>query len=96
MSDLDFEHLLGKLDHLCVFSRRTIAERATFIKTGVRHSFAKYLLFPVALRRQFRTEEYDFGKLMCGTLRFQEKLYIIYGVPRKGLSGLGQTSPNLS
>ena len=54
LSDIEFEHLLGNLKELCIFATKTIAEPATTIKTGVRHSHAKYLLFPSAVRGKLR------------------------------------------
>lgn len=86
MHDQEFEQLLGNLDELCVFACKTIKEPASVVQTGARHSYAKYLLFPVKLRRQFKTDEYDFSKLLCGALRSKDKLYVIYEVPRPGAS----------
>ena len=79
----EFKQLVGDLSNLCVFARSTIGEPASVIKTGARHSYAKYLLFPVKLRRQFKTEEFDFKKIACGSLRYRDKLYEIYEVPKK-------------
>ena len=81
----EFTQLLGELNNLCVFSIKTISEPASFTKTGARHSYTKYLQFPKKLRRQFKTDEYDFGKLLCGTLEYKDRLFVIYGVPRKGI-----------
>jgi hypothetical protein len=50
------------------------------IRTGARHSYAKYLLFPVKLRRQFRTDEYGFDKSTCGVMTYRHKLYVTYSV----------------
>ena len=83
MGDAEYQQLIGHLQELCVFATRTIAERATCIKTGARHSFAKYLLFPVKLRRAFKTDEFDFDKIVCGTVKYREKLYVVYEVPRR-------------
>jgi len=63
--------------------QKTITEPTSFTKTGARHSFAKYLLFPVKLRRQFKTDEFDFEKLQCGTVLYKDKLYVVYGVSKK-------------
>lgn len=82
MDDAEFEQLIGNLDNLCVFAAKTITEPASAIQTGARHSYAKYLLFPVRLRRQFKTDDYDFDKIRCGVLKHKDKLYIIYEVPR--------------
>ena len=83
LSDVEFEHLLGNLDRLCVFATKTINEPATTIKTGARHSYAKYLLFPVRLRRLFKLDDFDFNKIACGAVKYRDKVYIIYGLPRK-------------
>ena len=86
MGGAEFRQLLGHLDSLCVFATQTITEEASFIKTGARHSYAKYFLFPVKLRRQYRADDYDFGKLLCGTVEFRDKLFVVYGVPKKGVA----------
>ena len=83
LSDTEFNQLLSNLDNLCVFATKTINEPATAIKTGARHSFAKYLLFPAKLRRQFKTDDFDFENVTCGAVKYKDKLYVIYGVPRK-------------
>ena len=87
MSDTEFQHLLGNLRNLCVFAATTIDEPATAIKTGARHSYAKYLLFPVTLRREVRTDDYDFDKLSCGVIKYHDKLYVVYGLPTRGPDG---------
>ena len=77
----EFEQLQGQLARLCVFATSTITEPATSIKTGARHSYAKYLLLPVKLRRQHKTSDYNFNGLRCGTVNYRDALYIIYRVP---------------
>ena len=79
----EFEQLIGRLDNLCVFATKTVNEPASFTKTGARHSWAKYLLFPVTLRRRFRTDHFDFEKLTCSTVLYKDGLYVIYKVPGK-------------
>jgi len=81
----EFEQLVGSLDNLCVFACKTITEPASVIKTGARHSWAKYILFPVKLRRRFKTTDFDFENLTCGTVEYKDKLYVIYAVPGKVL-----------
>ena len=83
ISDTEFSQLISNLDHLCIFATKTIIERATVIKTGARHSFAKYLLLPVRLRKQYKTDKFDFENVSCGVVKYCDKLYVIYGVPRK-------------
>ena len=85
MGDTEVEQLLGRRENLAVFATETIDEPATAIKTGARHSFAKYLLFPVKLRRQFKTDGYDFDNLSCGVVKYRDSLFIIYGLQRKAV-----------
>lgn len=66
-------------------------EPASVIHRGASHSYAKYLLFPVRLRRQLRTDEYDFEKLLCGALRHRDKLYVIYEIPRNSAIAFAPT-----
>ncbi len=90
LGDTEFEQLAGNLKSLCVFATLNIKEPANAIKTGARHSYAKYLLFPVSLRREFKTDTFNFDELECGAIHYKDKLYVIYGVPRKGLSTQSQ------
>lgn len=85
MNEAEFEQLAGTLDNLHVFATKTITERASVIQTGARSQFASYLLLPVKFRHRFKTDEYDFGNLVCGALALKDKLYVIYEVTRKGL-----------
>lgn len=94
MGGPEFRQLLGNLDSLCVFATQTITEGASFIKTGARHSYAKYFLFPVKLRRKYRADEYDFEKLLCGTVEYRDRLFVVYGVPKKGLEAEAKTEGN--
>lgn len=84
VSNIEFRQLDGNLDNLCVFATRTISEPSSAIKTGARHNYAKYLLLPVRLRRQFRTDSYDFDELRCGAMTYKDKLFVIFAIPRKG------------
>ena len=88
----EFSQLAGEVDNLCVFAGDKIQEDSSFIKTGARHSYAKYMLFPIALRRKFRTESYDFENMVCGSIEFTDKLYVIYAVEKK-LIGSADRSP---
>lgn len=83
MGASEFRQLLGYLDNLCVFETKTIVEHSSVIKTGARHNCAKYLLFPVKLRRKFKTDEFDFEKISCGKVEYKDSLFVIYKVPRK-------------
>jgi len=81
----EFAQLLGCLDDLCVFSTSTIKEHASAIKTGARHNWAKWLLFPRKLRRKFKASEYDFTNLCCGAIENGDRLFVIYGVQKKSI-----------
>ena len=83
LGETEFQQLLGRLDNLAVFATEAIDEPAAAIKTGARHSYAKYLLFPVKLRRQFKTDGYDFNNLSCGVVKYRETLYVVYGLQKK-------------
>lgn len=82
----EFKQLMGELDNLCVFATKFVSEHASFTKTGAKHNYAKYFLFPVKLRRQFKLAEYDFEKLVCGTVEYKDRLFVVYGVERKVVS----------
>ena len=81
----EFRQLLGNLDNLCVFATQMITEPATITKTGAKHNYAKYFLFPSKLRKRYKGEEFDFQSLKCGTVEYKNKLFVVYGVERKGL-----------
>jgi hypothetical protein len=85
LGETEFEQLAGDLDNLCLFSTKRVVEPSTAIKTGARHSYAKYLLFPVSLRRQYKTDDFDFEKLVCGVVKYRDKLFVLFGVPRKNV-----------
>ena len=90
MGTTEFKQLGGDLTGLVVFASSRILEPATAIRTGARHRQAKYLLFPSRLRHQFKTEAYDFQKILCGTATYRDKWFVIYSVPRKGWVGQSQ------
>lgn len=83
LTEQEYAELNGRLQGLRVFCADQISEPASVIKTGARHTYAKYLLFPVSLRRAWRADEYDFNRLRCGVLPSKETLYVIYAVPAK-------------
>lgn len=84
LTEQEYLELRGRLQDLRLFAAESVSEPASCVKTGARHSFAKYLLFPVGLRRKWRADDYDFGKLRCGALPHGETLFVIYSVPLKG------------
>lgn len=86
LSQTEFKQLAGHVENLCLFSSDTISEYASCIKTGARHSYAKYLLLPVVFRRQFQTLEYDFEMLKCGVLELTDCVFVIYKIPKQGLT----------
>ena len=86
LGNAEYEQLRGQLLDLRVFSRGMLTEPASVVKTGAKHSLAKYLLFPVTLRRQFKADRFDFGQIRCGAIRHRETIYVIYEIPSRGLS----------
>lgn len=85
LAESEFDQLSSSLNNLCVFAIKAINEETKCIKTGARHSHAKYFLFPKALRRKLNTSDFDFEKLTCGAVEFMDKVFVIYGVERKEL-----------
>ncbi len=79
----ELQQLLGELSEICVFFTGSITAKTSITMTGARHTHAKYFLFPAKLRREFKADEFDFSKVTCGAVRYREKLFVIYGVPRK-------------
>jgi len=78
----EFAQLQGNITDICVFATHTIDVRATFTKTGARHSHAKYLLLPAALRRRLPKNDYDFKRLTCGMVHYKDELFIVYRIPK--------------
>ena len=96
MDVAEFKQLGGELDNLCIFAVKAITNQASAIQTGARHQFASYLLFPIKLRRQFKTDEFDFRKVTCGAFTRRNKLYVVYEVPQKGLGASFDDESRLS
>ena len=86
LTEEEYAELNGHLNDLRIFSDRLVTESANTIRSGARHSFAKYLLFPVTLRRRWRTDKHDFERLRCGTFCHRGMLYVIYAIPAKSTS----------
>jgi hypothetical protein len=51
--------------------------------TGGRKNYAKWLLLPSCIRRDYTAHDYDFENLTCAAVEGDEKLYVIYAVPKK-------------
>ena len=81
----EYRQLAGHLDNLFVFCTQIAKQQTSVTKTGARHSYAKYLLFPAKLRRLFPTESYDFSRVRCGTATYKDELIILYRVPKKSI-----------
>jgi hypothetical protein len=83
VSQLEFSQWAGEINAICSFSPDIISEPAKVNKTGARHSSASWLLFPVALRKRFKTNKYDFDAITCGAVDFQDHLFVVYKMPKK-------------
>ena len=77
----EYRQLQGRFLDLRIFSRSSLTLSASVVKTGSKHSYTKYLLFPVALRRKFRTDACNFDRVRCGVIRHKDSLYAIYEIP---------------
>jgi len=78
----EFEQLHGCLEDLCLFSTKLFTDRATFVKTGARHSMVKYVLVPTAQRAKLKLSEHDFDNLTCASVTYRDSVFLIYKVPR--------------
>lgn len=84
LRETEFLQLKGHLKKLAVFSVENLNFSSKAIKTGARHSYARYLLLPVNLRRAFKTDKHDFNNIKCGALTFKDELFVVYSFKRKG------------
>ena len=84
VSTAEFKRLNGCLKDLVVFPAERVTEPTKAIKTGARHSYARYLLLPVKLRRIFRTDTHDFENIKCGAVECDGELFLVFGLERKG------------
>lgn len=92
MNQDEFIELHGCLNRLCVVNASAIKTPCSVIKTGARHSCAKYFLFPAPLRRRFKTDEFDYNEIRCGTMECDNVLLVVYRIPRRGI-GVDTGSP---
>jgi hypothetical protein len=79
----EFRQLNGFIDNLVVFSADMIKHKTNAIKTGARHSYARYLLLPVKIRKMFQTDTHDFDSLSCGAVEYKDKIYLVFCLERK-------------
>ena len=93
LTPAEFEQLAGELENLGVFAVKRLEEPASIIRTGAKHTYAKYVLFPSRLRKNYKTAQYDFDQVRCGTLEDEERLHIVYSVPRKGVTAKKKEEP---
>ena len=79
----EFHALQGHMDNLTVFSPSLIDTPSKAIKTGARHSYARYFLLPVPIRRKFRTDTHDFDNIKCSAVEAGDKLFVVFSLDRK-------------
>lgn len=77
----EYQQLQGNITELCIFATAMIDTRAGFTKTGAKHSYAKFLLLPAALRRKLPVNTYDFANMTCGIVHYKDELFVVYRVP---------------
>lgn len=83
MKKEEFRNLLGIMDGLIIFASQNIDVPTKAIKTGARHSFARYLLLPISIRKLFKTETHDFDDIKVGMVEFEGDVYVVYRVMEK-------------
>ena len=81
----EFKQLEGYLENLVLFAVKAIDEPTKAIKTGARHSYARYFLLPIKIRRAFRTDTHDFENIKCGAVEYKDSLFVVFCLDRKGI-----------
>lgn len=79
----EFRQLNGYLENLVLFHTLSVDEPTRTIKTGARHSFARYLLLPVKLRKAFKAETHDLEDIRCGAVENGDRLFVVYSIRKK-------------
>ena len=79
----EFTQLGGHLKNLVLFAVKTIDEPTKAIKTGARHSYARYFLLPICIRKRFKTDTHDFENIKCGAVEYKDGLFVVFRLPRK-------------
>ena len=81
--ELEFRHLQGYIDQICMFATQTIKHPTKITKTGARHNFAKWFLLPAKLRTQLDADEYNFDDIKAGFVEYKDSIFFIYRVNKK-------------
>lgn len=79
----EFRQLLGHLHRIRMFETDLLKEHSWCIQSGAKHNRVRYFVVPVKLRKKYKTTEYDYKKLSCGTIESKDDLFYIYKVPKK-------------
>lgn len=95
LTEAEFRNLRGNIDRIRIFPLAMIETPSSVIRTGARHSHAKYFLFPSALRRKVSIDQFDLAQTRCGTFETDGDLYVVFAVPGRGRSGLPMANDSL-
>ena len=79
----EFEQLKGKLENIGIFPIDSISNPTNLTKTGARNGYAKWLLLPVKVRLDYKTDEYDYEGMKCGLFECGECVFFIYKVEKR-------------
>lgn len=77
----EYKQLRGNINDLCMFAVEAIAEPTKAIKTGARHSAAKWLLLPVCLRAKYKGLDYNCVRVNC--IEYGDMVFFVYALKRK-------------
>lgn len=83
MREEEFRSLMGHLDDLIVLAPKTITEPSSITRTGAKHNRAKWLLVPKNVRRQFKCEDFDCDRILCGLSAASTVLCIAFILPKR-------------
>ncbi len=73
---------MGHVDDLIVLAPKTITEPSSITRTGAKHNRAKWLLVPKNVRRQFKCEDFDCDRILCGLSAASTLLCITFILPK--------------
>jgi len=90
----EFRQLRGYLNNLVLFAMRTIDEPTKAIKTGARHSYARYFLLPIKIRKIFRTDTHNFENIKCGAVEYKDRLFVVFCMNKKMIGATEEGKTN--
>lgn len=82
IDDLEFRHLNGYVEEICLFAVKTIDCPTKITRTGARHNHAKWILVPKKLRSLLPSPDYNYDNVKVGFLEFKDSVFLIYRIDK--------------